>query len=410
MPLSRPSLRRGVLITAVASSILVTAVAVAAGPVGPPAARTGAAWVDPTQTVVPAGTSPTVPGGQPTVPGELRLVAAGDVLVHPALTDQARRDARRAGRPGLDFAPMFAGVAPAIGGADLALCHLETPLAPPDGPFAGYPAFSAPPQVLDGIQAAGFDGCSTASNHTLDQGVDGVVRTLDALDASGLGYTGSARSAAEAETPRIYEVAGARVAHLSYTQNFNGLRRPPGKRWLANLIDPAEVLSAARRARTAGADIVVLSLHWGTEYQHRPDTTQESWARQLIASPDVDLILGHHAHAVQPFRRVGEKWVVFGMGNQLARHATPIDANREGIMARATFTRDGSGRWRVSRMEALPTWTELRPDIRLVDLAEALADPATPPATRRAYRATYERVMGHVRAGGGADQVVGPAA
>ncbi|MGN9774674.1 CapA family protein [Micromonospora sp. H33] len=394
--------RRGALVAAVAVSVSLTAVAVgvasfgAADPLPPNAAAPSASSVTP--TAAPEAS---------TGPRTLRLVAAGDILVHPAVTEQARRDARRAG--GLDFAPMFAGIAPAISAADLALCHLETPLAPPDGPFAGFPAFSAPPQVLDGIRAAGFDGCSTASNHTLDQGAEGVVRTLDALDAAGLAHAGSARSAAEAGKPRIYSVGGVRLGHLSYTLNFNGLTRPPGKPWLANLIDPPEVLAAAARARAAGAEIVVLSLHWGTEYQHRPDADQEAWARQLIASPDVDLILGHHAHAVQPFRRVGDEWVVFGMGNHLARHAEPIDANREGVLARATFTEVGPGRWRVTRMEALPTWTELTPDLRLVDLSTSLADPATPAAVRRAHRAAYERVMGHVRSGGGADQVVLPA-
>ncbi|MEV0152992.1 CapA family protein [Micromonospora sp. NPDC050686] len=326
----------------------------------------------------------------------LRLVAAGDVLVHPAVTEQARRDA---GGSGLDFAPMFAGVAPVVRGADLALCHLETPLADPAGPFSGYPSFNAPPQVLAGVRSAGFDGCSTASNHTLDQGAEGVARTIRALDAAGLGHTGSARSAAEAATPRIYRVGGVRVAHLAYSLNFNGLDRPAGREWLANLIDPPEILAAARRARAAGADIVVLSLHWGTEYEHRPDADQRDWARQLIASPDVDLILGHHAHAVQPFQRFGDKWVVFGMGNQLARHADPVDDNREGVLARATFTEVAPGRWQVTRMEALPTWTDLAPRLRLVDLTAALADPGTAPAARRDYQAAYDRVLGYVGAG-----------
>lgn len=129
----------------------------------------------------------------------------------------------------------------------------------------------------------------------------------------------------------------------------------------------------------------------------------------MISSPDVDLILGHHAHAVQPFQRFGDKWVVYGMGNELARHAEPIADNREGVMARATFTETAPGRWRVTRMEALPTWTDLAPDLRLVDLTAALADPATPAGVRGGYRAAYDRVLGYVRAlGAGPDQVVAP--
>ncbi|MFG1883753.1 CapA family protein [Micromonospora sp. NPDC049102] len=393
--------RRRVLVGASAGALLlaVAAVGFSAMDAGSSQPAGATAWHTPPQTVAPGPTRD--PAGRRTV----RLVAAGDVLIHPAVTDQARRDAARAG--GMDFAPMFAGVAPAVRGADLALCHLETPLADPAGPFAGYPSFNVPPQVLDGLRTTGFDGCSTASNHTLDQGTDGVARTIRALDAAGLGHTGSARSAAEAARPRIYQVGDVRVAHLSYSLNFNGLSRPAGQPWLANLIDPPKILAAAHKARAVGADIVVLSLHWGTEYQHLPDADQRAWARQLISSPDVDLILGHHAHAVQPFQRFGDKWVVFGMGNELARHEEPIDDNREGVMVRSTFTETASGRWAVTRMEALPTWTDLAPALRLVDLTAALADPGTPPGLRDDYRAAYQRVIGYVRAlGAGPDQVV----
>ncbi|WP_422737890.1 CapA family protein [Micromonospora sp. WMMD729] len=400
-----PVPRRRVLVGAAAGALLlaVAAIGIRTMDADDPSPAAATAWRSAPQAVAPGSSA--APTRSPADRRTVRLVAAGDVLIHPAVTDQARRDAARAG--GMDFAPMFAGVAPVVRDADLALCHLETPLADPAGPFAGYPSFNAPPQVLEGLRATGFDGCSTASNHTLDQGADGVARTIRALDAAGLGHTGSARSAAEAARPRIYQVGDVRVAHLAYSLNFNGLSRPAGKPWLANLIDPPKILAAAHRARAAGADIVVLSLHWGTEYQHLPDADQRAWAQQLISSPDVDLILGHHAHAVQPFQRFGDKWVVFGMGNELARHEEPIDDNREGVTVRATFTETAPGRWRVTRMEALPTWTDLTPALRLVDLTAALADPGTPPGRRDDYRAAHQRVLGYVRAlGAGPDQVV----
>lgn len=348
----------------------------------------------------PAPISPAT-GGPPSAPArprQLTLVAAGDVLVHMAVADQARADARRRGLAGFDFFPMFQHVTPRISGADLALCHLEVPLAEPAGPFAGYPLFNAPPQVVAGIRRAGYDGCSVASNHTIDQGERGVVRTIRGLEAAGLGHTGSARNSREAITPRIYDRSGIRVGHLSYSMNFNGLRRPAGKSWLANQIEPGQIRAAARRARAAGAQIVVLSLHWGTEYRHEPDADQQWWARQLITSPDIDLIIGHHAHVVQPFQRYGDKWVVFGMGNHLARQRT--DATREGVMARVTFTEVAPDQWRTTRIEAIPTWTDFAPAIRLVDLPAALASPTLPPDRRRVYQAAYDRVKKHVAANG----------
>jgi hypothetical protein len=193
--------------------------------------------------------------------------------------------------------------------------------------------------------------------------------------------------------------APVKVAQLSYTFGFNGLR--PAYPWQANRTDPDAILAAAHRARAAGASIVVLSLHWGVEYSHVPNADQTALAKRLMASPDIDLILGCHEHVVQPIAKVGGKWVVYGMGNQVARHADPVDANREGIMPEFTFREVTPGRWQVSAATVIPTWVTLSPDIRVVDLSRALADPATPASARATYRAALTRITGYVNSLGG---------
>ena len=374
----------------------------AAGPPDPPPAasfvRGGAA-------------SPTAPAG-PTGPRQLTVLGAGDILIHPPVWEQARSDG---GGDGFDFYPMFADLAGTISSADLAICHLETPLAPPEGPFVGWPRFSAPPQLLPALVKVGYDTCSTASNHTLDQGEAGVRRTIDALVDAGLGWAGSARGADEAATPTVLEVTTAdgrtvAVGQLSYTFGFNGIPRPDGKEWIADRIEPERILAEARAARDAGAEIVVLSLHWGAEYRVDPTTSQVALAGHLAASGEIDLILGHHAHVVQPVERVGRTWVVYGMGNQLARHAEPINAQRDGAMVRVTFTESDDG-WTVTGIEAIPTWVELSPDIRLVDLPAGLA--ATGPAGQRraGYQEAYDRIVSnlHRRGVDGSGLAVRPA-
>jgi capsule synthesis protein PGA_cap len=354
----------------------------------------------------PAATEPPPAPASPTPdpPAVLTVLGAGDVLIHPPVWEQAAADA---GGTGFDFYPIFADLRPAISGADLAICHLETPLAPAGGPFQGFPTFSAPPQLARALARTGYDTCSTASNHTLDQGEAGVTRTIDALAAAGLGWAGTARSATDAATPRVREVAldGDRtvhVGHLSYTFGFNGLSPPPGKEWIANRIDADRIIAEAEAARAAGAEIVVLSLHWGTEYQVDPDAAQLDLAEQLAGSGEIDLILGHHAHVVQPVERLGDTWVVYGMGNQLARHAEVIDSQREGVLAQVTFTEQDSG-WEVTAIEMVPTWVDLDPQIRLVDLPAALAEPGAP-AT---YRAAHERITGSLlRRGADQDRLV----
>jgi poly-gamma-glutamate synthesis protein (capsule biosynthesis protein) len=333
-------------------------------------------------------------------PRTLTVLGAGDVLLHPPLWDQATADAQAQGRSGYDFDPVFAAIKPDVSTADLAICHLETPLGPPGGPFSGYPSFNVPPQVTAAIKDTGFDTCSTASNHTLDADENGVYRTLDALDAAGLHHAGSYRDATAQQTPNIVDVRGVKVAHLSYTFGFNGLQRPAEKAWIANLIDPAAIIAEAKRARVAGAEIVVVSMHWGTEYDFAADTDQRQWAAQLLAAPEIDLILGCHAHVVQPFEKIDGKWVVYGMGNEVARHEDPLDVTREGVMPRFTFTETAPGHWQVTKAEALPTWVDLTPKIRIVELARVLADPTTPAPQRGVYQAAYDRISEHLRSRG----------
>ncbi|MGH3620737.1 MAG: CapA family protein [Sciscionella sp.] len=265
----------------------------------------------------------------------------------------------------------------------LAACteHLETPVAPAGGPFTGYPTFSVPPEITTAIAHTGYDSCSTASNHTLDEGSAGVGRTLDALDRAGVAHTGSARSAAEAARPLLLDANGVPVAQLSYTFGFNGFQPPAGKPWLANQIDPAAIIHAARRAHAAGARVVIVSMHWGTEYQQQVNAEQRRLAHRLLADASIDLIIGHHAHVVQPFQRINGKWVDYGMGNLMARHDESGGTTEEGVLARFHFTRAGT-RWTVDDAEYLPTLIDFGPPLRVVDLTGPSA--ADVPAKRRA--------------------------
>jgi poly-gamma-glutamate synthesis protein (capsule biosynthesis protein) len=325
------------------------------------------------------------------------VLGSGDVLIHPELWQQAAADARAQGKPGYDFGPIYAGIAPTTRAADLAICELETPLAPPQGPFAGWPNFNAPPQVLTALTAAGYDSCTTASNHTLDQGYAGVKRTLDQLDAAGLKHTGSARSAAEAGRALIVTTSnGVRVAQLAFSFGFNGIAVPAGQPWLANTIDLPAILAAAHRARSAGADLVVLSMHWGTEYDHDPTEEQASQADRLLASPDVDVILGDHAHVVQPFQKLHGKWVAYCMGNQISRHAVQDVGNREGVMPRFTFTEVAPHHFVTTRAEAIATFMEYSPRLRLIELRSAIADLWTSAEARAGYRAALARITGYL--------------
>jgi poly-gamma-glutamate synthesis protein (capsule biosynthesis protein) len=312
------------------------------------------------------------------------VVASGDVLIHPALTAQAEED----GGGARDFRPLFAGVKPVIEAADLAICHMEVPIATAAGPFQGYPLFYAPPEVAEAVAATGYDTCSTASNHTFDHGAEGVTTTLAALDAAGIGHTGSARTEEEAGRSLVTEVGGVKVGQVSFTFDYNQGTEEPAP-WMGNEISVDGVLDAARRARAAGAEVVIASLHWGVEDQHEPTADQRETAEAILADPAVDLIVGHHAHVVQPFEKFGDKWVAYGLGNSVAKHEEPRGTTEEGVIARFRFTKSGAG-WRVDKAEYVPTLVDLGPPIRLKDLSTGDVDAAR---TREALERTDGVVM-----------------
>ncbi|MEV7072497.1 CapA family protein [Streptomyces sp. NPDC093990] len=327
--------------------------------------------------------APGRPAPAAAAPRGFTLVASGDVLPHSSIIDRARFDA---GGSGYDFRPMLAGIRPVVSGADLALCHMETVYGA-NGDYTGYPVFKSPPEVARALAVTGYDGCSTASNHSLDDGAEGIRRTLDALDRAGVRHAGSARTEAEARTVTVLRAGPAKVAHLAYTYDTNGIPLPQGQPWAVNPMDENKILADARAARKAGADVVVVSLHWGTEWQDAPDEQQLALARDLTAArtggrPDVDLILGTHAHVPQAYEKVNGTWVVYGMGDQIAGEMF----NHEGVqdprgnqstLARFTFAppaRPGQ-RWRVAKAEFVPQMFDVDAG-RVVNLNQAIAQGA----------------------------------
>lgn len=332
----------------------------------------------------PAADSALAPTASPPPPPttSFTLVATGDFISQPPLSEQATAQG--------GFGDILASLKPLVSTADVAICHMETPLAAPGDPWTGYPIFNAPPILADTAAEMGYDSCSTASNHVVDYGQDGLKRTLDELDRVGVRHAGSARTEQEARTPTILDVKGVKIGHLSYTFSFNGLSLPHP--WSSNQIDAPAILAEARRAREQGAEINVVSLHWGTEYQHEAHSGQAGLARELLASPDIDLIIGTHAHVVQPLEKIGEKWVQYGMGNVMVRFpdGSP-DNTQDAVSSRFTFTREAGG-WRVTKVEALPTWMEYHPAGRVVDLPTELARTDLAEEKRSVYQRAYDRI------------------
>jgi poly-gamma-glutamate synthesis protein (capsule biosynthesis protein) len=303
------------------------------------------------------------PAAAPEQPVRLTVAASGDLLIHSPVAQRALALGR--GRS-YDFAPLFAPVRRRIAQADLALCHMETPLVP--GPVQGYPSFRTPPDLARSVRRVGWDACSAASNHSLDAAQYGVGTTLRALHRAGVRATGTARSARERRRTTMLRARGVRVAFLSYTAVSNGQVVPHP--WSVNWASPGLILSDARRARRRGARIVIVNLHWGTEYVQPVTPPQRALARRLTRSPAIDAIVGQHAHVVQPIRRVNGKPVVFGEGNLISNQtaACCATAAQDGLIALIDFVIRPGQRARAPRIRYVPTWVR-HPDMTVLPAA-----------------------------------------
>ncbi|WP_246055251.1 CapA family protein [Glutamicibacter uratoxydans] len=283
---------------------------------------------------------------------EFSLMVSGDVLLHPQLLDEAAAAAQKSGGNGkdFDFQPLLKGLKPYVQDADVALCNMETPIGKP--PYSGYPIFTVPAQIANDLAVIGYDGCTTASNHTMDDGTQGAVRTLDALQSNDLFTTGSYRSKSEQQAPPILDSHGVKLGIIASTYSLNGMKADAD--WRVDTgVNADRLIQRAKQARNAGADIVVAAVHNGSEYSTRPTASQRKLGRTLAASGAFDFIYMHHTHSVLPIEKYEGKWIVYGVGNSVAKHATPTILNREGISVKATFKQGDEG-WSVSKLQYVP--------------------------------------------------------
>lgn len=291
------------------------------------------------------------------LPRTFTVAAVGDFLSESVVNYAAAA----AARPGVryDYEPLLRPIAEHVRFADLAICHMETPIGAPGdlvgfagkGPF-GFNKIVAAWESASDLRRVGFDRCSTASNHAYDLGIDGIRTTLQALDAAKLSHDGTARTPAEAAVS-TFLVNDIRVAHLSYTQTSNG--GFPAEAWrLARAVTPARVVTDVRRARQLGAEVVIVSLHVIAELSSAPTPGDRTLVTGIVDGAHPDLVLVHGPHTPQPFERVHGTVVYWSLGNlisgmgQAGRKQFSDPRSLDGLLASVRFTERRDGTWAVA--------------------------------------------------------------
>lgn len=312
-----------------------------------------------TVTPEPEPTPEPMPGVGPECSTDhcVSVAFAGDFLFHQGLWQPFAIPTDEAGR-NFDFVPLFEGVTRYLDRADLSIYQQETPLAAPGGPYSGFPLFSTPPEVADAAKAIGFDVATTASNHSVDMGTEGLVRTLDKLDAVGLQHTGTYRAEGERDIPLIVEANGVKIAIITSTYGLNGnYAEFP---WQVDFsgtdfdLDVNRSIEKAKKAREMGADIVIGLQHNGAEYWSEPTIEQLTDAHALMDSNEFDFMYMNHTHSVQPYEMYNGRWILYGTGNFISESAPPENqVNNEFLLSRVQFAKQEDGSWAVGDL----AWT-----------------------------------------------------
>lgn len=259
------------------------------------------------------------------------LVMVGDALIHGAVYYDAKINANY---QGYDFVPMLEQIKPIVSGYDLAYYNQETILGGSELGLSHYPRFNSPYEVGDAFLDAGFNLVSLSTNHTMDRGEEAVLNSIAYWDSKKeMAFTaGTYSSEEERNKVRIQEVNGIKYAFFSYTMWTNGLSSPLGKDYLWNIYSDEQAKEDISRVRDQ-VDVVMVAMHWGTEYSNGVSDEQRETAAYL-SSLGVDIIIGSHPHVIEPIEMIDDTLVIYSLGNFISAQETTNQLT--GLMASVT--------------------------------------------------------------------------
>ncbi len=309
------------------------------------------------------------PSPTPTQPPEVRVQLAGDILLHTKPTRAAAT-----GENSYDFSPYFKNIAPYLNG-DVVICNVETPIDVKGGnvSLSSYPTFNAPFEILPALKDAGVTHAVNANNHCFDKGWAGLKATRENFEKAQLPVTGTSRSQKECDDHLIIDAGGIKIGLIAYTDAVNGLESliPETERGFAvrrfssaSLKDVPDMISDMEACREAGAEFIILSLHWGAEYQDKPSQTQREIAEALCAS-GADILMGSHPHCVQPIEWMpgldGRRSLcIYSLGNFFADQndlSPKIPKTQYAALVSAVLRKNPDGTVEIRDADVLPTFT-----------------------------------------------------
>ena len=286
--------------------------------------------------------------------------AVGDLMMH-----QRQLELAYVGEGEYDFMSQYALAKASLSAADYTIANLETTVGMyGDRPYSGYPCFNSPESLLHAIRDAGVDFLTLANNHILDRYFDGMVTTVDNVEAFGFEHAGAYRTREESETPVVVEVNGIKLGMLSYTAHTNAMERfcdAEATEFGVDYLSDADFEADVEALKAAGAEVIIAMPHWGTEYERRPDADVRRTAEKMVAA-GIDVILGSHPHMVQPIEwltvetETGERTalVAWSLGNFIDN--MKVQYTDSGIILDFTIAERADGSFEVENVGYVPVY------------------------------------------------------
>ena len=286
------------------------------------------------------------------------LSAIGDIMCH----NTQYIDAYNADTDTYDFSYVFENISLYTKTADICIGNLETTFAGEDVGYSSYPTFNTPDELAYELKDIGVDVLSTAGNHALDKGFDGLSRTIDVLNDADISYLGTYKSKEEQDKTLIKYVKGLKIAFVNYTYGTNGIPVPSDKQFCVNLIDENLMKEQIDRAKQEEPDIIIACMHWGTEYKTTQNSTQEDLADFLFKN-GVDIILGTHPHVLEPMEKrtvtlddgtTKDGFVIYSLGNFIADQNA--EYTRDSIILNLDITKHSDGNVTIDNYDYVPIY------------------------------------------------------
>lgn len=284
---------------------------------------------------------------------KLSMVMVGDCLIHRFVyTDALNSDGT------YSFDKMFVEVSELIKNHDLAFYNQESIIGGKSLGLSAYPRFNSPEEIGDSMVSLGFNLVSLANNHTMDKGEKGVINSVDYWKTKpGVYYTGQALSEEDRENNiKIEEKNGIKYAFFAYTTVTNGLLPPSGKEYLTNIYSKEKAKKDIDSVKDK-VDLIIVSMHWGEEYTTNPNSNQKQVAEEL-SKMGVNLIIGNHAHSIQPVEMINDTLVFYALGNFISAQDTPD--KQTGALITLNINKDLNGKITFNDIKADLLYTYFR--------------------------------------------------